>query len=83
MCAERVALGAAVSDGQKEFIAIYLIADSKQPVLPCGACRQVLAEFNPALKIVTSTIGGKRETTQLNDLLPHPKQGILESFQDV
>jgi cytidine deaminase len=83
MCAERVALGAAVSDGQKEFVAIYLIADSKRPVLPCGACRQVLAEFNPTLKIVTATISGERETTQLKDLLPHPKQGILESFQDV
>ena len=82
-CAERVALGAAVSDGQKEFVAIYLIADSKRPVLPCGACRQVLAEFNPALKIVTSTISGERETAELKDLLPRPTQGLLESFEDV
>jgi cytidine deaminase len=83
MCAERVALGAAVSDGEKEFVAIYLIADSKRPVLPCGACRQVLAEFNPAIKVVSSTISGERETAELQDLLPRPKQGLLESFQDV
>ena len=83
MCAERVALGAAVSDGQKEFVAIYLIADSKRPVLPCGACRQVLAEFNPALKIVTSTISGERETAELKDLLPRPTQGLLESLENV
>ena len=83
MCADRVALGAALSDGQKEFVAIYLVADSKRPVLSSGACRQVLAEFNLAIKIVTSTISAERETAELNDLLPHPKQGILESFEDV
>jgi cytidine deaminase len=84
ICAERVVLGAAVSDGQKEFVAIYLVAaHSKRPVLPCGAYRQLLAEFNPAIKIVTSTISGERETAELKDLLPRPKQGILESFQDV
>jgi hypothetical protein len=42
-----------------------------------------LAEFNPAMKIVTSTIGGERETVELKDLLPLHNQGILESFQDV
>jgi cytidine deaminase len=83
MCAERVAPGAAVSDGQKEFVAIYPVADSKRPVLPCGACREVLAEFNLAIGIVTSTISGERETAELNDLLPRPKQGLLESFEDV
>jgi cytidine deaminase len=83
ICAERVALGAAVSNGEKEIVAIYLAADSKQPVLPCGACRQVLAEFNPSMKIVTSTISGERETVKLKDLLPRHDQGILESFHDV
>src|SRR5258708_30187808 len=50
MRAKRVVLGSAISDGQKEFVAIYLIVDSKRPVRQCGACRQVLAEFDPALK---------------------------------
>lgn len=44
---------------------------------------RVLAEFNPEIRIVTSTIDGKRETVLLTDLLPRPKQGILEQTQDV
>jgi len=83
MCAERVAVGAAVSQGVSEFVAIALMADSTLPVLPCGACRQVLAEFNPEIRIVTSTMDGKRETVSLTDLLPRPRQGILEPPQDV
>lgn len=83
MCAERVAVGAALSNAESEFVTICLVANSKRPVFPCGACRQVLAEFNPALKIVTSTIDGQHETLNLSDLLPHAKQGILESFKDV
>lgn len=78
ICAERVALGAAVSSGEREIVAIYLVSKSTRPVLPCGACRQVLAEFNPEIKIVTSTIAGARETVELKDLLPRHNQGILE-----
>lgn len=83
MCAERVAIGAAIARGVTEFVTIALIADSKVPALPCGACRQVLAEFNPQIRIVTSTIDGKRETVSLADLLPRPKQGVLEETHDV
>jgi cytidine deaminase len=83
ICAERVALGAAIANGEKEIVAIYLVADTKRPALPCGACRQVLAEFNPSIKIVTSTVSGERESVELKDLLPRHNQGILESFQDV
>ena len=78
MCAERVAVGSAVAQGVADFTAIAIVADSKLPILPCGACRQVLAEFNPAMRVVTSTIDGKRETVMLTDLLPRAKQGILE-----
>lgn len=83
ICAERVALGAAIANGEREIVAIYIVADAKRPALPCGACRQVLAEFNPSIKIVTSTVGGERESVELKELLPRHKQGILESFQDV
>ena len=83
LCAERVALSGAISNGEREIVAIYLVADSKEPVLPCGACRQVLAEFNSSMKVVTSTVGGKREDVELQNLLPRPRQGILESFQNV
>jgi cytidine deaminase len=83
MCAERVAVGSAVAQGVADFTAIAIVADSKLPILPCGACRQVLAEFNPAMRVVTSTIDGKRETVLLTDLLPRAKQGILEGSRDV
>jgi cytidine deaminase len=83
MCAERVAVGSAVAQGVADFTAIAIVADSKLPSLPCGACRQVLGEFNPAMRVVTSTIDGKRETVLLTDLLPRAKQGILEGSRDV
>ena len=83
MCAERVAIGAALADGASEFVAIAIVTDSKVPTLPCGACRQVLAEFHPDIRIVTSTLGGQRETVQLSHLLPRPAQGILEGPTDV
>jgi cytidine deaminase len=50
ICAERVAAGAAVANGEKEFTAIAVV--SRTGVSPCGACRQFLAEFNPKLPIV-------------------------------
>ncbi|MEO5720152.1 MAG: cytidine deaminase [Chthoniobacterales bacterium] len=77
MCAERVAVGAALTDGSDDFCLIAIIADSKEPVMPCGACRQVLAEFNPSLRIVSSTLRGQTADFRLDELLPHPTQGIL------
>src|ERR1051326_1550112 len=83
ICAERSAVAAAVANGEKDFIAIAVVADSSEPALPCGACRQVLAEFNPDLKIIASTAGRTVEEFTLSDLLPRPRQGILEAFRDV
>lgn len=77
MCAERVAVGAAVADGACEFRLLAIVADSQEPVVPCGACRQVLAEFNPTMRVVSSTLGGKIAEFCLGDLLPNPRQGIL------
>ncbi len=77
ICAERAAVAAAVAHGQREFVAVAIVTESKEPAAPCGACRQVLAEFNPAMKVISSTVGGREETSTLADLLPRPKKGIL------
>ena len=78
MCAERVAIGSAIQAGAMDFIRLALISDSAEPVVPCGACRQVLAEFNPDLQIVSTTVDGEMAEYSLATLLPKPRQGILE-----
>ncbi len=78
MCAERVALGSAVTAGAKRFEMVVLVADSEEPIVPCGACRQVLAEFAPELQILSATLKGKQERRALAVLLPLSRQGILE-----
>ncbi len=78
MCAERVAIGRAIAEGVREFSAIAIVADTKEPVSPCGACRQVLAEFAPDLKIILSTLEGKTEEWRLSALFPRAATGILD-----
>jgi cytidine deaminase len=77
ICAERVAIGAAVAVGRRDFRCIAVVADTDVPVSPCGACRQVMAEFHPALAIVSSTLDGKIEEFTLDKLLPRASTGIL------
>ncbi len=70
ICAERVALFKAVSEGAREFEAIA-IACGKAPCAPCGACRQVLFEFAPNLTVIMADAEGKSiKTARLKDLLP-------------
>src|SRR5438477_13155716 len=52
ICAERVALFKAISEGEREFTRIAIVADTAEPTPPCGACRQVLWEFGGALEVV-------------------------------
>ncbi len=70
ICAERVAAGAAVAAGEREFTAIAVV--SRGGVSPCGACRQFLAEFNPNLPIVMVDSEARDHGYQatLDDLLP-------------
>jgi cytidine deaminase len=77
MCAERVAVGSAIQAGLTAFARLAIAADSKEPVMPCGACRQVLAEFCPDLQIVSTTLAGETAEFSLSTLLPAPRQGIL------
>lgn len=76
MCAERVAVGRALAEGENKFERIVIVSDSKVPVVPCGACRQVLAEFNPRLLISSWTLAGESADFALDDLLPTPSQGM-------
>jgi len=76
-CAERNAVFAAVAEGEREFDAIAIVADSKEPVTPCGACRQVLAEFNLDLEVCSGNLQGAIYTASLRELLPRAKEGIL------
>ncbi|MEA3312936.1 MAG: cytidine deaminase [Caldisericota bacterium] len=70
VCAERVALFTAVSEGEKEFLSIAIATDTKKPVMPCGICRQVLSEFAPNLKIYAINIDGKVKEALLDQILP-------------
>jgi len=83
LCAERSAVASAVSNGSHDFAAIAIVTDSEKPALPCGACRQVLAEFNPDLKIVSATLSGEVQEFELAKLLPYPDQGVLEGRRNV
>jgi cytidine deaminase len=79
ICAERAAVFAAVAAGETRFEAIAVVADSIQPVTPCGACRQVLAEFSADLKICSVNLRDERYETTIAELLPRAKEGILGS----
>jgi cytidine deaminase len=72
LCAERVALFKSVSEGSKRLEAVALIADTENPIMPCGACRQVLAEFNPEMIVASGTVNGKSVVKVLSELLPDP-----------
>ena len=78
ICAERVAVSSAITAGSKTFRAIAIVSDSTKPVVPCGACRQVMAEFAPDLRIISATTQGAVTEFDLATLLPSPRQGILE-----
>ena len=81
VCAERIAIGSAITAGEREFVAIAVVADTIEPIVPCGACRQFLAEFAPDLIIVSATLRGDQKIENLSHLLPDPKRGILKDVQ--
>jgi cytidine deaminase len=70
VCAERVALFKAITNGEKDFVKIAVVADKDEPVTPCGACRQVLSEFASDLKIICANLKGKTKKYSLRKLLP-------------
>ena len=72
MCAERVAIFKALSEGHRAFTRIAIVVDSERPTPPCGACRQVLWEFGGNLEVQLANLSQEQGTHQLKDLLPLP-----------
>lgn len=70
-CAERVAVGAAIARGLREFVALAVVTESTEPTPPCGVCRQVLMEFAPDLPVLSATLSGVEAHWSVSDLLPH------------
>lgn len=71
VCAERAAVAKAIAEGKHRFVAIAVTTDGSAAITPCGACRQVLAEFAPDLKVVSEGAESRR-TWSLTELLPEP-----------
>jgi cytidine deaminase len=72
VCAERVAIFKAISEGARKFRRIAVAADTANLTPPCGACRQILWEFCGDVDVVLVNPGGKTETYRLKDLFPKP-----------
>jgi len=72
ICAERVAVFKAVSEGAKKFTRIAVAADTELPTPPCGACRQILWEFCGDAELTLVNLAGKTETLRLKDIFPRP-----------
>lgn len=73
ICAERSAISAMVAAGERKPVAVAIVTDMDNPIPPCGACRQVIAEFNPnALIIMYSVKSGKMIVKNLGELFPQP-----------
>jgi cytidine deaminase len=70
VCAERVAIWKAVSEGEREFAIVCVVADTEELTPPCGVCRQIIWEFCLDIPIVFANLKGKREVLQMKDLLP-------------
>ena len=72
LCAERSAVAAAISAGEKRIDAVAVVTSTSPPAAPCGVCRQVLAEFaGDELPIALTNDKGERQDTTLGALLPH------------
>jgi cytidine deaminase len=79
VCAERVAVFKAISEGHRQFKRVAVVAETEEPTPPCGACRQILWEFGGDLEIILGNLREEKARHQLKDLLPHPFDARLLS----
>lgn len=74
-CAERNAIGAAVTAGDADCVAVAVATDADTPVMPCGMCSQALFELNPDLQVIAVDRHGHRKEARVRELLPFAYQG--------
>jgi cytidine deaminase len=70
VCAERVAVWNAISQGKRKVTRIAVVADTEDLTPPCGVCRQIIWEFGGDIPVIFANLHGKVETVQMKDLLP-------------
>ena len=77
ICAERVALFKAISEGHRRFARIAVVADTEAPTPPCGACRQALWEMGGDLEVILANLTAETGRYRMRELLPLPFDGRL------
>jgi cytidine deaminase len=83
MCAERVTIWKALSEGARKFRRIAVVADTERLTPPCGACRQIIWEFCGDIPVVLANLRGDTETLQMAFLLPRPfEANFLDEIGD-
>jgi cytidine deaminase len=82
VCAERVALWKALSDGRSTFVRLAVVAATERPTPPCGACRQLLWEYCGDIEIVLANLERETGHVRLADLLPMPFDRSLLGTDD-
>lgn len=70
ICAERVAIFKALSEGEREFDRIYILAENNEYCPPCGACRQILNDYAPGIEVVLVKEDGQKKSINIRALLP-------------
>src|SRR5215207_2990677 len=70
VCAERVAIWKAISQGKRKIKHIAVVADTEELTPPCGVCRQIIWEFGGDIPVILANLNGKTEIVQMKDLLP-------------
>jgi cytidine deaminase len=75
VCAERVAIWKALSEGESQFRRIAIVADTESLTPPCGACRQILWEYCGDIEVILSNLRGSQATYRISELFPQPFDG--------